>query len=234
MEPLAEDWDRAIAVVAHPDDLEYGTAAAVARWTGQGRQVCYLLATRGESGIAGLAPGRAGPLREEEERRGAAAVGVREVGFLDHVDGLVEYGVPLRRDLAAAFRRLRPEVVITMNFDLTWGDEGLVNHSDHRAVGMAVLDACRDAANEWVFPEAGLAWTGIRQIYVGGSARPTHFTDVTATIEAGIASLRAHRGYLNGLGGDFDPGKFLRESASATGRKVGCEYAISFRRYPAG
>lgn len=234
MEPLAEDWDRAVAVVAHPDDLEYGTAAAVARWTGQGRQVCYLLATRGEAGIAGLAPGLAGPLREEEERRGAAAVGVSEVGFLDHADGLVEYGVPLRRDLATAFRRLRPELVITMSFDLTWGDEGPVNHSDHRAVGTAVLDACRDAANEWVFPEAGPAWTGIRQIYVGGSGRPTHFTDVTATIEAGIASLRAHRAYLDGLGGDFDPDKFLRESARATGSKAGCEYAVSFRRYPAG
>jgi len=234
MEPLAEDWDRAVAVVAHPDDLEYGAAAAVARWTGQGRQVAYLLATRGEAGIAGMAPGLAGPLREEEERRGAAAVGVSEVVFLDHADGLVEYGVPLRRDLTAAFRRLRPQVVITMSFDLTWGDDGPVNHSDHRAVGLAVLDAARDTANEWVFPEAGPAWPGIRHIYVGVSGRPTHFTDVTATIDAGIASLRAHRAYLDGLGGDFDPDKFLRDTASATGGIVGCEYAVGFRHYPAG
>ncbi len=161
-------------------------------------------------------------------------MGVSEVGFLDHADGLVEYGVPLRRDLAMAFRRLRPEVVITMSFELTWADDGPVNHSDHRAIGMAVLDACRDAANGWVFPEAGPAWTGIRQIYVGFSGRPTHFTDVTATIEAGITSLRAHRAYLDGLGGDFDPDKFLRASAAATGSKAGCEYAVSFRRYPAG
>ena len=69
MEPLAEDWDRAVAVVAHPDDLEYGAAAAVARWTGQGRQVAYLLATRGEAGIAGMAPDRAGPLRQVHGRR---------------------------------------------------------------------------------------------------------------------------------------------------------------------
>src|SRR6266581_5205151 len=173
MQPMPEDWDRAVAVVAHPDDLEYGVASAVARWTSQGKQVSYLLATRGEAGIAGMAPAEVAPLRVEEERRSAAVVGVTDVVFLDHVDGLVEYGIPLRRDLAAAFRRLRPDVVITVNFDLTWGDEGRVNHSDHRAVGMAVLDACRDAANEWVFPEAGLAWTGIRQIYVSGSARPT-------------------------------------------------------------
>ena len=155
MEPMAEDWDRAVAVVAHPDDLEYGAASAVARWTGQGKQVSYLLATRGEAGIAGMAPDRVGPLRVDEERRSAAVVGVTEVVFLEHADGLVEYGIPLRRDLAAAFRRLRPEVVITMSFDLTWGDEGPVNHADHRAVGLATLDACRDAANEWVFPKAG-------------------------------------------------------------------------------
>ncbi len=123
---------------------------------------------------------------------------------------------------------------MTTSFDLTWGDEGPVNHSDHRAVGLAVLDACRDAANEWVFPDAGPPWAGIRQIYVGGSGRPTHFTDVTGTIEAGISSLRAHRVYLGALGGDFDPDTFLRTSASATGSKAGCTYAVGFRRYPAG
>src|SRR5215468_11833336 len=158
MEPMPEDWERAVAVVAHPDDLEYGAAAAVARWTGQGKHVAYVLATRGEAGIEGMAPDVVGPLRVDEERRSAAVVGVSEVDFLDHADGLVEYGVALRRDLAAAVRRHRPEVVITMSFDLTWGEEGPVNHSDHRAVGLATLDACRDAANSWLFPDAGPAW----------------------------------------------------------------------------
>jgi LmbE family N-acetylglucosaminyl deacetylase len=187
MEPMPEDWERAVAVVAHPDDLEYGAASAVARWTGQGKQVVYVLATRGEAGIEGMAPDVVGPLRVDEERRSAALVGVSEVDFLDHADGLVEYGIPLRRDLAAALRRHRPDVVITMNFDLTWGEEGPVNHSDHRAVGLATVDACRDAANSWLFPDAGAAWNGIKTIYVAASGNPTHFVDTTATIEAGIA-----------------------------------------------
>jgi len=233
MQPMPEDWNRAVAVVAHPDDLEYGAASAVARWTGQGKEVAYLLATRGEAGIAGLPPDKTGPLRVEEERRSAAIVGVREVEFLDHRDGLVEYGVPLRRDLAAAFRRLKPEVVIAMSFDLTWGEEGPVNHADHRAVGLAVLDACRDAANEWVFPDAGPHWTGIRGAYVG-TTDPTHFVDVTATIDAGIASLREHRAYLEGLGGEFDPDEFLRNLAGFTGLGAGVEYAVGFRHYPMG
>ena len=233
MQPMPEDWNRAVAVVAHPDDLEYGAASAVARWTGQGKEVAYLLVTRGEAGIAGLPPDKTGPLRMEEERRSAAIVGVHEVEFLDHPDGIVEYGVPLRRDLAAAFRRLKPDVVITMSFDLTWGEQGPVNHADHRAVGLAVLDACRDAANEWVFPDAGPHWTGIRDAYVG-SMDPTHFVDVTATIDAGIASLREHRAYLEGLGGDFDPDEFLRNMAGYTGLGAGVEYAAGFRHYPMG
>jgi LmbE family N-acetylglucosaminyl deacetylase len=234
MRPMPEDWERAVAVVAHPDDLEYGAAAAVARWTGQGKQVSYVLATRGEAGIAGMDPAVVGPLRVDEELRGAALVGVTDVEFLDHADGVVEYGLPLRRDLAAAFRRLRPEVVITMSFDLTWGEEGPVNHADHRAVGRAVLDACRDAANEWVFPDAGPRCGTIRDAYVSASGHPTHFVDVTGTIEAGIASLREHRAYLDGLSADFDPDEFLRNMAGFTGLAAGCEYAVAMRRYPMG
>ncbi len=231
---MPEDWDRAVAVVAHPDDLEYGAAAAVARWTRQGKQVSYLLATRGEAGIVGIPPAEVAPLRVAEEEAGAALVGVTDVQFLDHVDGVVEYGLPLRRDLATAFRRLRPEVVVTMSFDLTWGEEGPVNHADHRAVGLAVLDACRDAANEWVFPDAGPRCDTIRDAYVIGSGTPTHFVDVTDTIEAGIASLREHRAYIEGLGGDFDPDEFLRNAAGYIGLAAEVDYAVGLRRYPMG
>lgn len=232
MEPMPEDWERAVAVVAHPDDLEYGVAAAIARWTGQGREVSYVLATKGEAGIEGMAPDVVAPLRMDEERRSAAVVGVAEVEFLDHPDGLVEYGVPLRRDIAGALRRLRPDVVITMNAELTWGEEGPVNHADHRALGLATLDACRDAANSWLFGELGAAWAGIKTIYVAGVVDPTHFVDVTSTIEAGVASLREHKVYLDGLGREFDPDEFLRNMAGFTGLAAGCEYAVGLRRYP--
>jgi LmbE family N-acetylglucosaminyl deacetylase len=230
MEPVPEDWERAVAVVAHPDDLEYGAAAAVARWTGQGRSVSYLIATHGEAGIAGMPPEQTGPLREEEERRSAAVVGVESVEFLDHPDGLVEYGLPLRRDLAAALRRLRPDLVIGGNFELTWGD-GTVNHADHRAVGLALLDACRDAANPWVFADAGEAWTGIKYMLVAADAEPTHYADVTATIDAGVASLREHKMYIEGLGREFDPETFLKDMAGFVGLGAGCDYAVAFRRY---
>jgi LmbE family N-acetylglucosaminyl deacetylase len=231
MEPVPESWQGALCVVAHPDDLEYGVASAVARWTSEGRTVAYLLVTRGEAGIEALPPPQCGPLREEEQRRSAAVVGVDDVQFLGYGDGTVEYGVALRRDIAAAIRRVRPDLVVTVNFELTWGDGPAVNHADHRAVGLAVLDACRDAANPWVFPDAGEAWDGAHDVYVGAADRPTHFVDVTDHLDLGVASLRAHRAYIDGLGGSFDPDEFLRSAARSAGKVAGCELAVTFRRY---
>ena len=95
-----------------------------------------------------------------------------------------------------------------MSFDLTWAEEGPVNHADHRAVGLATLDACRDAANEWVFPGSGPPCTGIRDAYVASVAAPTHFVDVTDTIDAGVASLREHRAYIEGLAANSIPTSF--------------------------
>jgi LmbE family N-acetylglucosaminyl deacetylase len=234
MRPMPEDWETAVAVVAHPDDLEYGAASAVARWTRQGKKVSYLLATKGEAGIAGMSPDQVGPLRVAEEQASAAVVGVTDVQFLDFADGLIEYGIPLRRELAAAFRRLRPDVVITMSFDLTWSEDGPVNHADHRAIGLAVLDACRDAANGWVFTDAGPACPPISAAYVIGSGEPTYFVDVTDTIDLGVASLRKHQAYIDGLGGDFDPDQFLRDMAGYVGLGAGCDYAVGMRRFGTG
>ena len=95
--PMPDDWQRALVVAAHPDDIEYGIAAAVAVWTAAGKEVHYVLATRGEAGMEGVPPETAAPLREEEERRSAAVVGVTEVEFLDHRDGVLVAGPELRR-----------------------------------------------------------------------------------------------------------------------------------------
>jgi LmbE family N-acetylglucosaminyl deacetylase len=231
---MPEDWQRAVAIVAHPDDLEYGVASAVARWTSQGKEVVYVLATSGEAGIDGMAPAEARPLREQEERSSAAVVGVHTVEFLGHHDGIIEAGLPLRRDLAGALRRHRPDVVVTLNFDLTWGVGGGVNHADHRAVGIAALDACRDAANRWLWPELGEPWQGITDAYVAAAAYPTHSVDVAATLDLGVASLREHKAYIEGLGSEFDPDDFLRTMAGYGGMVAGCEYALTLQRFKLG
>ena len=97
LEPLPEDWQRALCVVAHPDDMEFGAAAAVARWTGQGKDVVYCMVTSGEAGIDGMEPDECRRVREAEEIESARLVGVDAVEFLGLPDGILEYGVPLRR-----------------------------------------------------------------------------------------------------------------------------------------
>lgn len=233
LQAFPDDWQHAVAFVAHPDDLEYGVASAVARWTSDGKRVSYVLVTSGEAGIDGIDPAACGPLREEEERRGASIVGVGQVDFLGLPDGQVVAGLELRREIAGAIRRLRPDIVVTMNFELTWGPGGPVNHSDHRAVGLATIDAIRDAANRWSFPDLGERWNGVSSAWVAAASTPTHFVDVTETLALGIASLREHRAYIEGLhDASFDPDRFLRDSARAAGHEAGCEYAVTFQRFP--
>ena len=236
LEPLDEDWERALVVVAHPDDMEYGGAAATARWVKQGKQVAYTLITSGEAGIDGIAPEECAPLREAEQRAACAAVGVTDVEFLGFPDGMLEYGLPLRHAIAASIRRHRPHIVITTNFRETYGGI-MLNQADHIAGGRATLDAARDAGNRWVFRDlmaAGLEpWPEVRAVWAVGSPEAGHAVDVTDTFEAGLASLRAHATYLNGLGpGAPDPAEMLEGFARQTGTQLGVPMASAFEVFP--
>jgi LmbE family N-acetylglucosaminyl deacetylase len=238
LKPLPEDWTRALAVVAHPDDMEFGSAAAVARWTGQGKQVVYCMVTSGEAGIDSMPPDECRTVREAEEIESARIVGVDTVEFLHQPDGILEYGVPLRREIAAVVRKHRPEIVITGNFDPTFGG-GILNQADHIATGRAVLDAVRDAGNRWVFPEQlvdGLdPWGGVRAVWAGGSPQAEHGVDTTDTFDAGVESLAAHAAYIEGLGwDDWDPREFLEGFGRQTGQRMGVAFATSFTVYPMG
>jgi LmbE family N-acetylglucosaminyl deacetylase len=234
------DWRRALAVVAHPDDLEYGAAAAIAEWTRDGKEVSYLLVTRGEAGIDGIAPAESALLREAEQRAAAAVVGVGTVEFLDHRDGVIEEGVALRRDVAAAIRRHRPELLVTLNHREHFGDRSMMNSPDHRAVGRAAIDAAGDAGNRWIFTEqlgeGGLEpWGGVRWVAVAASPEATHAQPVGEdSVERAVASLREHRAYLEGLG--VEPAGYARElitgSADAAAELFGGRRCVPFELYP--
>ncbi len=229
---LPADFERVLAVVAHPDDLEYGATAAIATWTDRGVTVTYLLVTRGEAGIDGIDPATCGPLREAEQRAAAACVGVDVVEFLDHRDGVIEYGVALRRDLSAAIRRHRPELIVTINHRDSWGGSSW-NSADHRHTGMAVIDAVGDAGNRWIFPElierGFQPWNGVKRIAISGSPHATHAVEVTTGLERAVASLEAHATYLAGLGGEMaDARSFVTGSAARTGERFGGRPAVAF------
>lgn len=233
LEPMPEDWERGLAVVAHPDDLEYGAAAALARWSRQGKAITELLATRGEAGIATMEPAEAARVRSAEQQASADVVGAVGLEFLDLPDGTLTYGLDLRRHLARAIRRHRPEAVITISFreGFYGNDAGGWNHADHRVLGEALVDAVRDAANRWVFPdlldEGHEPWDGVRFVAAAASPRARHFVDVSDTVEVGMASLRAHAAYLEALGGAEETEGWLREGAARVGAEVGVAHAVA-------
>jgi hypothetical protein len=158
--------------------------------------------------------------------------------FSDVVDAVaarLPVGTVVDGDIARQIRRYRPEVLVTATYELTYGlaaGQRILNQADHRAVGVAVLDAARDAGNRWIFPElldeGHEPWAGVRHVYVMGANDPTHAVDVTDQLEAGVASLRAHEAYLRGLGRDFDPEEFVGGLTAMAGPAIGVRHAVAF------
>ncbi len=224
---------RVLCVVAHPDDVEYGTSSAVAAWTSAGVDVAYLLLTRGEAGMDASPPERTAPLRMREQVAGSAAVGVSQVDFLDYPDGVLVHSLEMRRDIARAIRRYRPDALVTG----TWEVEFVagLNQADHRVAGLAALDALRDAGNRWVFPELldeGLEPWSTRWLLVSGDARATHGVDVSGeSLERGIAALEAHREYLAGIPGHPPPRPMITGITAVQGARMGVANAVLFRAY---
>ncbi|WP_370893655.1 PIG-L deacetylase family protein [Janibacter sp. GXQ6167] len=225
-----EGIESILCVVAHPDDIEYGTAAAVAGWTAAGKRVAYYLLTSGEAGINDLSPAQCGPAREAEERASAARVGVDVVEFGGHPDGMVEYGLTLRRDIARAIRRHRPDLVTTLSRHEMVGSN--VNQADHRAVGLAVLDATGDAGNRWVFPELaadeGLEPWSVKAIVFAASPVANEYIDVSDHFEDAVASLQEHSRYLEGLPDDYPSPREILEGilGGAAENLDGVRYAL--------
>lgn len=222
--PLS-DVQRALCVVAHPDDIDFGCAGTVARWVDDGIEVAYLLVTRGDAGGFDDTPRDQMPvLREAEQRAAAAAIGVKQVDFLNgYADGTLAPSIGLRRDIAAAIRRLRPDRILTSSPLRRWERIAGPSHPDHLAVGEATTCAVYpDARNPFAFPEPlrdeGLApWT-VREIWYTGGPNPDYAVDVTDTYPRKLAALRAHvsqTGHLDDLDG------MLRERLETVARGLG-------------
>lgn len=227
-------FQRVLCVVAHPDDVEYGTSSAVAAWTSRGVDVAYLLLTRGEAGMDASAPDRTAEVRMREQVAGSTAVGVSTVDFLRYPDGVLVYSLEMRRDIARAIRSYRPDAVLVGSWEVEFV-AGL-NQADHRVAGLAALDAVRDAGNRWVFPELleteGLEPWSPRWLLVSGDSRPTHGVDVTGeALERGIASLEAHAEYLAGIPGHPPPRPLITGIAAMQGQRMGVTHAVLFRAF---
>jgi LmbE family N-acetylglucosaminyl deacetylase len=193
-----EDAQRVLCVVAHPDDIDFGFAGTVAGFVDDGLEVTYLLVTRGDAGGFDDTPREAMPvLREAEQRAAAAAVGVKDVRFLDgYRDGTVAATLELRRDISRVIRQVRPDRILTTSPERRWDRIG-ASHPDHLAVGDATTAAVYpDARNPFAFPELrndeGLEPWVVREIWFSSAPGADHIVDITDVYPRKLAALQAH------------------------------------------
>jgi LmbE family N-acetylglucosaminyl deacetylase len=223
--------ESAMVIVAHPDDIEFGCAGTIARWVKGGARVVYILCTSGDVGIdePGMTRERATEIRETETRAAAAIAGVTELVFLREPDGLLQATLDLRKKLVREIRRFRPEVVITGDPTVVWAGDDYINHPDHRAAGLAALDAVFPAAGQPnLFEELadeGLRAHKVRKVYVTEFGRGGFFVSIDETIDVKVNALRAHRSQMK----DWDPEERIKEWARETAKGKEMEYAESFR-----
>ncbi|MGE3541264.1 MAG: PIG-L deacetylase family protein [Candidatus Tectimicrobiota bacterium] len=220
---------------AHPDDLDWACGGTAAAWSRTGKIIYFVLATRGDSGedhARGLVlpPAEIADIREAEQRRAAAVLGVKEVFFLGQPDGRVEATFALRDQIVNVLRRLRPQIVISLDPGSWAFDNFYLYHADHRAMALAVFDALYPAAGNPCYipqPDEGLPAHKVREVYFSGSSQPNTYIDITETIDLKIQALLSHRSQIPD---QEEIAKYVRQVSSQRGEKIGCSYAEAFRR----
>ncbi|QBI18923.1 PIG-L family deacetylase [Egibacter rhizosphaerae] len=231
---------RALVVVAHPDDAEFGAAGTIGRWVADGTEVRYLVMTDGASGSQdpGMSRGRLAAIREAEQRAACARLGVAGVQFGGWPDGYLEPDVGARRYVASVIRQHQPEVVLTLNPLVRWTDTGRINHPDHRAVGDLVLHCINPAASTRLWDTSllddGLEPWDVSEVWLASPGDPAfadqsggdlvEFVDIADTFGTKLAALRCHESQL----GETDPEPRVRGIAAERGAAVGRELVEPF------
>lgn len=223
-----ETLNRVLVIAAHPDDPEFGAGGTIAKWAAAGKEITYVLLTSGDKGSKDPAI-RAGQLasqREAEQRAAARVLGVREVIYLRHGDGILEYNLEIRRQITNLIRLHKPHIVMAID---PWRHYQL--HPDHRAAGYAALDAVWSAREWHIFPEQLIGdeepWR-TKEIYLFWTDHADYWEDTTSTIDLRIAALACHVSQVGTDTAKLD--ERIRERARKVGEQPGYEYAEEFKR----
>lgn len=224
--------ESAMAIVAHPDDIEFSCAGALARWAKAGARISYVLCTSGDVGIdeEGMTRARATEIREAEAHEAARIAGATEIIFLREPDGMLQATLDLRKKLVREIRRFRPEVIIAGDPTIVWAGADYINHPDHRAAATAALDATFPAAGQpnlfEDLQEEGLSAHKPRKVYVTiWDNNADVFVNIDETIDTKIEALRAHKSQMK----EWDPGPSIREWAANSAKGKEMTYAEAYR-----
>lgn len=223
--------ESAMAIFAHPDDIEFSCAGTLARWAKAGARISYVLCTSGDVGIAepGMTRQQAAEIREAESRQAAHIGGAKEIIFLGERDGMLENTMNLRLKLVREIRRFRPEVIVCSDPLMLWSGDDYINHPDHRAAGWAAVDAAFPAAGQPnLFEELeqeGLKASKVRKLFAVAWGNGSYFVNIDDSIDTKIAALQAHKSQVSNL----DCDKLLREWASSAAKGKEMQYAESYK-----
>ena len=222
--------ERVLVIGAHPDDLEFGCAGTMALWARQGKEIFYLLSTRGDKGTpdSRITPEELAALRESEQVAAAKVVGVREVTFLDFRDGELKYEIPYIGAVVRAIRTYKPDIVFCPDPLMYWR-EGYINHPDHRICGevamAAVFPYARDRLhfNEQI--EEGLDTHKVKEVYLFFTDKPNTWVDICETLDVKIEALKQHYTQV----GEWDQlPEMIKLRAAQAGEEKGIACAESF------
>jgi LmbE family N-acetylglucosaminyl deacetylase len=222
---------RALVVAAHPDDADFGAAGTACLLARAGWEVRYVVATDGSKGSddPSLTPDQLVAARMAEQEAAAELLGVRSVGFLGFTDGELTPSRDLLRAIVREIREFQPFAVYTHDPEPVIIRNGFVNHSDHRATGLATVDAVYPAARDRLnFPEQiaeGLAPHKVRELYLWGANEPNFHVDISEVVETKIAALVAHTT-------QFDADDAFLEQMRTFWRDESGRYQEAFRRIP--
>lgn len=201
-----EGWvgqKRILVILAHPDDPEFFCGGMIARWIDKGHQVSYCLLTKGQRGFQekNLNVILMADIRIQEQLEAAAKLGVKEVKFLEHMDGELVADIALREEIIKEIRTVKPDVVVSCDPTNLFPAENRINHPDHRAAGQAVLDAVFPAAGNpgYQFPRdpASNEPHQVQEVWLTVAKQPNFTITLTSYLDQKIAALLCHRSQVH-------------------------------------
>ncbi len=230
---------RVLAIGAHPDDIDFGCGATLAKWSAAGAHVAQLVLTDGSKGSwdPGADIAELIALRQQEQRAAAEQLGAAEVHFLGQVDGELQSTLIQRAAVCSVIRDVRPDVVLGHD---PWKLYRL--HPDHRHAGLLAVEGIVAARDPHFFPDQGLPSHRPSHLLLWEAEVVDHYEDATGYLEVKIAALLCHQSQwqttmsiAGSIAGDPDGERAafearIHERAADAGRAAGVPYAEAFKR----
>ena len=218
-----------LGVAAHPDDLDFGASGSFAKWSMEGASCYYLICTDGSKGSEdpGMTERKLVRIRKDEQRAAGKVIGLKDVFFLKHRDTQLVADLTLKREIVRYIRKIRPDVVVTMDPTLVYSKRGFVNHTDHRAAGQAAMDAvypmARDRLTFRELEKEGLKPHKVKTLYLINFDNRSEYVDISKTMDTKVKALACHKSQISG-----DSLRWVRQMGKLVGKEKGYGYAEAF------